>query len=172
MAAAFTPEQKKEKVEAKRAENNGQVTRSRPTDGRARRGIFNGTSQKLAVYGEIPGYHLHIFNDIPGRIDEALSAGYEFVRPDEIGGVANGVVSKNTALDDKVRFLVGEDGNGGGLYAYLLKIKQEWFEEDQQSLQSRNDLVDQAIRSGQNVKAGTSTEGFYTPREGIKMTTR
>ena len=169
MAKALTIEEKVARVEEKRAEANGQVTRSRPTDGRARRGVFNGTSQKLTVHGDIPGYHMHIFNDVPGRIEEALTAGYEFVSPDEIGGVAAGVVSRNTALDDKVRFLVGNDGNGNGLYGYLMKIKQEWFEEDQQSLQSRNDVVDSAIRSGQNVKAGTTSEGFYTPKEGIKL---
>lgn len=171
MPKALTVEEKVAKVEAKRAEEAGQVTRTRPTDGRARRGVFNGTSQKLTVYGDIPGYHLHIFNDVSGRIDEALTAGYEFVSPDEIGGVANGVVSRNTALDSKVRFLVGNDGNGNGLYGYLMKIKNEWFEEDQQLSQSRNDLVDHAIRTGQNVKAGTSTEGFYTPQGGIKLTT-
>jgi len=169
MAKALTIEEKVARVEEKRAEANGQVTRSRPTDGRARRGVFNGTSQKLTVHGDIPGYHMHIFNDVPGRIEEALTAGYEFVSPDEIGGVAAGVVSRNTALDDKVRFLVGNDGNGNGLYGYLMKIKQEWFEEDQQSLQSRNDVVDSAIRSGQNVRAGTTSEGFYTPKEGIKL---
>lgn len=170
MPAALTPKEKMERIEEKRAEAAGQVTRTRPTDGRARRGVFNGTSQKLSVYGDIPGYHMHIFNDIPGRIDEALSAGYEFVSPDEIGGLVNGVVSRNTALDDKVRFLVGNDGNGNGLYGFLMKIKQEWFDEDSAALQSRNDVVDQAIRSGQNVKQGGSSEGFYAPQGGIKLT--
>lgn len=169
MPKALTPEEKAAKVLEKKAEESGTVTRARPTDGRARRNVFNGTSQKLAVHGEIPGYHLHIFNDVPGRIEEALSAGYEFVSPDEIGGVASGVVSRNSALDDKVRFLVGSDGAGGGLYGYLMKIKQEWFEEDQAAIQSRNDVVDAAIRAGQNVKAGTTTDGFYTPAGGIKL---
>lgn len=170
MAKADTPAEKAAKIEAARAEAAGTVTRSRPTDGRARRSVFNGTSQKLAVYGDIPGFHMHIFNDIPGRIDEALSAGYTFVSPDEIGGTTVGVVDRNSALDDKVRFLVGNDGNGNGLYGYLMKIRQEWFDEDQASLQNRNDGVDSAIRAGQNVKAGTSTEGFYTPQGGIKLT--
>jgi len=169
MAKALTPEEKAAKIEAKRAEESSTVTRSRPTDGRARRNVFNGTSQKLAVHGDIPGYHMHIFNDVPGRIEEALSAGYEFVSPSEIGGVASGVVSRNSALDDKVRFLVGSNGAGDGLYGYLMKIKNEWFEEDQAAIQSRNDVVDSAIRAGQNVKAGTSTEGFYTPKGGIKL---
>jgi hypothetical protein len=171
MAYALTMEEKIAKVEAKKVAQEA-LTRTRPTDGRARRGVFNGTSQKLAVHGDIPGYHLHIFNDEPGRIEEAQAAGYEFVEPKEIGSVANSVVSGNTAVDTKVRFLVGKTSSGDGMYAYLMKIKNEWHEEDQEDLQSRNDMVDQAIRSGQNVKAGTSTEGFYAPVGGIKMTTR
>ena len=171
MAKALTIEEKVARVEAKQAAAI-EVTRSRPTDGRRKRGVFNGTSQKLSIDGEIPGYHLHIFNDEPGRIEEAQSGGYEFVSPSEIGSVARGVVSGNTALDDKVRFLVGKDGQGGGLYAYLMKIKQEWYDEDVSDRQQRNDIVDQAIKAGKNVKAGSSSEGFYSPQGGIKITNR
>lgn len=171
MAKALTPQEKMERVEAARDPAN-QVRSSTDRGERPRRGVFNGTSQKLNVSTEIPGYHMHIFNDVPGRIEEALSAGYEFVSPDEIGSIAGNVVSRNTDLGDKVRFLVGAAEGGGGLYAYLMKIRQEWFEEDQEDQQRANDRVDQAIRSGQNTKAGTNTDGFYVPREGIKLTNR
>ena len=77
----------------------------------------------------------------------------------------------NTDLGDKVRYLVGVAEKGDGLYAYLMKIRNEWWEEDQEEMQKRNDLVDDAIRGGTNVKAGTSSDGFYTPREGIKYKT-
>lgn len=168
MAKALTPQEKMERAEAKR--DPAQQVRSSVDRGeRPRRGVFNGTAQKLSVYGEIPGYHMHIFNDTPGRIEEALSAGYEFVSPSEIGGVAANVVSRNTDLGDKVRFLVGTAEGGGGLYAYLMKIRQEWFEEDQSEQQRVNDRVDQAIRAGQNTKAGTSSEGFYVPKGGISI---
>jgi len=172
MPAPLTMEQKVARAEAKQAEKK-EVVRTRTTDGRPRRSAFNGTSQKLAVYGDIPGYHMHIFNDVPGRIEEALSSGYEFVSPDEIGGVAAGVVSKNTDLGDRVRFLVGSAEGGGGLYAYLMKIKQEWHDEDQTELQRVNDRVDDAIRSGQNTKNGSSADGFYIPKgTDIKLTNR
>lgn len=175
MAFALTPEEKKAKVEAKRElakHGETQVRSSVDRGERPRRGVFNGTTGKLTVYGDIPGYHMHIFNDTPGRIEEALSAGYEFVSPSEIGGTASGVVSRNTDLGDKVRFLVGASGGPEGLYAYLMKIRQEWFEEDQLEQQQVNDRVDHAIRNGQNTKSGTSSDGFYVPREGIKLTTR
>ena len=49
--------------------------------------------------------------------------------------------------------------------------KQEWWEEDQKELHKRNDRVDEAIRGGVNVKEGTSSDGFYTPKGGINYKT-
>jgi hypothetical protein len=163
MPAAKTPEQKREAVEAKIVRKESE----RPT--RSKRPSFNGTQGKLKVNHNIEGYHLHIFNDEPGRIEQALGVGYEFVSPDEVGGTATNVVSRNTDIGDKVRFLVGTSANAAPQYAYLMKIKQEFNEEDQAALQIKNDAVDDAIRGGRLTKDGHSTEGFYTPREGIKM---
>lgn len=124
------------------------------------RGTFNGTRGKLQVGNSIPGYHLHIFNDAPGRIQAALDNGYEFVHPDEVGGVTENVVSRNTDLGEKVRFLVNPNDKDPG-YAYLMKIKEEWWIEDQQELQRKNDMTDAAIRAGKLTKDGMNTEGFY-----------
>ena len=44
--------------------------------------------------------------------------------------------------------------------------------EDQAEIQKRNDRVDDAIRGGVNVKDGTSSEGFYTPKGGISYKTK
>ena len=159
MPRALTIDEKRErnmeKLEAKEAEQ------SAPQEGRGRRvrNAFNGTKQKLQVGNGIPGYHLHIFNDEPGRIQTALDGGYEFVSPDEVGGTTENVVSRNTDIGDKVRFLVGANATGEPVYAYLMKIKQEWFEEDQKALQERNDLTDRAIKGGK--LAGIDNTGFY-----------
>lgn len=161
MPAALTPEEKKERYEAKQAEKA-----ARP--GRRTAGVFNGTQGKLAVDTsalEKSGYHPHIFNDSPGRIQHALANGYEFVAPDEVEGLGVNVVSRNTAVEeDKIRFLVGQDQNGGPMYAYLMKIKQEWFDEDQAAIQGKNDMIDTAIRRGKT--PGVDTDNFYVPRGG------
>ena len=166
MPAAFTPEQKREKLEAK--QEVVRVTAERKE--RAKRPSFNGTEGKLRIGHLIEGYHLHTFNDSPGRIAHALEVGYEFVTPDEVGGTATNVVSRNTDIGDKVRFLVGTNEQGDPLYAYVMKIKNEWFEEDQGEISARIDKVDDAIRGGKLNKEGHSSEGFYVPREGVKMT--
>lgn len=158
-------------IEQKREEALTRTANERPTRERVRN-VFNATQAKLTVNKQIPGYHLHIFNDEPGRIQTAIDGGWEFVTPDEVGGVKDSVTSGNTDLGDKVRFLVGTSEKGDGLYAYLLKIKQEWYDEDQAEIQKRNDRVDDAIRGGVNVASGTSAEGFYTPKGGISYKTK
>lgn len=161
MPKALTIEEKQKRVEA------AQVAKATGRS-RTRHSAFNGTEGKLKVNQQIEGHHMYIFNDTPGRIDTALSSGYEFVHPDEVGGTSENVVSRNTDVGDKVRFLVGKAEDGGPLYAYLMKIKQEWWDEDQASLQERNNATDAAIKAGRT--PGQTTEGFYMPKEGIKMT--
>ncbi len=172
MAKALTPEEKRIKREAELAakpEVTPNVIRSTTQrETRAKRKTFNGTEGKLRVNHEIEGYHLHIFNDTPGRIDQALDVGYEFVSPNEVGGVGVNTVSRNTDIGDKIRFLVGTDGNNPQ-YAYLMKIRKEFYDEDQQAIQERVDATDAAIRQGKLTKEGHTTEGFYVPREGIRI---
>ena len=160
MPAAYTVEQKKEKhlEQVRDTQQRGSTERKRNN--------FNGTEGKLKLGNTINGYHMHIFNDTPGRIQTAIDGGYEFVTPEEVGGVKENVVSRNTDLGEKVRFLVGKADDGGPMYAYVLKIKEEWYQEDQKTMQIKNDAVDSAIKSGKNVKAGDSPDGFYNA--GIK----
>lgn len=160
MPAALTMEEKVAKAEAKIARKTEERS-STP-----KRESFNGTEGKLRIGNQIEGYHTHIFNDVPGRVDQALRVGYEFVKPDEVGGTATNVVSRNTDIGDKVRFLVGVDGDKPQ-YGYLMKIRQEFYDEDQAKLQAKNDLSDDAIRGGTMNKPGNSTEGFYDA--GIKV---
>lgn len=156
-------------IEEKVARAEGRTTAPMNADGssptRTRRGVFNGTEQKLRVSKEIPGYHLHILNDTPGRIDTALDGGYEFVSPEEVGGISDRVTALNTELsNNRVRYLVGTGEGGAPMYAYLMKIRQEWYDEDQEGLQHKVDGVDAAIRSGKNPTSGSSSDGFYSPR--------
>lgn len=161
MAQALTLEEKRERSMAKAEER---VT-NREGEQRTRRNAFNGTTQKLSIGHGIPGYHLYIFNDTPGRIQQAQQSGYEFVTPDEVGGATNNVVDRNTDIGDKVRYLVGTN-DGEPLYAYLMKIKQEWFDEDQKELQKRNDQTDAAIKGGK--LAGIDNTGFYNAGISVK----
>lgn len=149
----------------KSAEADTQDVRDKPT--RRKRGVFNGTQGKLKINGTIPGYHLHIMNDDRNRLQDAQDNGYEFVNPKEIEDVSENVTSRNGDIgDSRVRFLVGTQENGQPMYGYLMKIRREWFEEDQLELQKRNDQIDAAIRAN---KITGENPAFYIPKEGIKL---
>ena len=132
---------------------------------RKRRNSFNGTEAKISVNQQIPGYHLHVFTDTGARIQEAIDTGYEFVTPEEVGGVSENVVSRNGDLGARIRYLVNPRAEGTEQYGYLMKQRQEWFEEDQAELQAKNNRIDAAIRKG---KVTGNSAGFYDA--GIKMT--
>jgi len=167
MPRALTYQEKVERANAKRElRENPPPTPAVDGTTRKRRNVFNGTVAKLSVNQEIPGYHLHIFTDAGGRIQEALDSGYEFVTPDEVGGVSENVVSRNGDLGDRIRFLVNPRAEGSEQYGYLMKIRQEWFEEDQAALHEKNNRIDASIRKG--TITGDSP-AFYVPREGIKV---
>ena len=104
---------------------------------------------------DIPGYHLHWFNGTAERIQRAFDGGYEFVdeRELKINNVSLGgdsAVSGNTDLGSRVSVVSGQMlGNGGQpTRSILMKIKQEWFEEDQKLVDGRNEQVAAALRGG------------------------
>jgi hypothetical protein len=115
------------------------------------RGVFNGTHQKTRVLTKIPGYQLRWFNDEPGRIDTAIQrGGWEFVTETEVAqSDTNRVLQNNSDPGTRVRMISGKTNENAPLYSYLLKIKQEWYDEDQMDLIDRNRSQEQEmIRNG------------------------
>ena len=164
MPKALTLEEKVARATAK-DDQSTDVTSNR-TEGRRRRNAFNGTEAKISVNRTIPGYHLHVFTDEGSRIQEALDSGYEFVRPDEIGGVGENVVSRNGDLGERVRYLVNPRATGSMQFGYLMKQRLEWYEEDQAALQQKNNQIDAAIKQGRTTGENPA---FYVPKGGIKV---
>lgn len=104
---------------------------------------------------EIPGYHLHWFNGTPERLQRALDGGYEFVdsRELKINNVSLGgdsTASGNTDMGSRVSVVSGQEvgRDGQPTRMILMKIKQEWFDEDQKLVEQRNDKVAAALRGG------------------------
>lgn len=176
MPRALNEFEKMDRIVEKRAERlaaavSGESTKASAavaTDGasRKRRNGFNGTEAKISVNHTIPGYHLHVLTDGGSRIQVALDSGYEFVTPEEVGGVSENVVSRNVDLGERIRYLVNPRAEGTEQYGYLMKIRQEWFEEDQANLQAKNSRIDAAIRKG---KVTGDNANFYVPQGGISM---
>lgn len=106
---------------------------------RTQRVPFGVPQTKLGVTLEVPGHHLYWCNDAGGQLEQAQAGGYEFVTPREIGETRDG---------SQVKRLVGTNKDGSPLYAYLLKIKQEWHEEDKKQLAAIDDQFEKAIKRG------------------------
>lgn len=115
---------------------------------------FGAAEQQLA-YPPIAGYRLYWFNDTPGRIARALSAGYEHVADHD---------------GSPVRRNVGRGENGGGMTGYLMKIPIEWYYEDMASAQ------EQLARRLSDIKEGrhgaVQGQNQYVPAQGIKIEER
>lgn len=127
---------------------------TKPT--RNKRIPLNGTRTKLGIDKKIEGYHLHWINDTVGRLYDAEQGGYEFVSPSEVGASDEG---------NRVKRRVGVNEDNTPLFAYLMKIREDWWLEDQAESQKLPDQFDELVRGG-------NTEAFknkYVPSSGIKL---
>lgn len=110
--------------------------------------------QRLEV-PDMPGFHLHWFLSSPERLQRAIDGGYEFVdeRELKINNVSLGgtsTASGNTDMGSRVSVVsgqeVGKDGQPTRLV--LMKLKQEWWDEDQKLVEARNTKVRDALLGG------------------------
>lgn len=84
-----------------------------------------GTRNILTVKGKDPNYVYRHVNDIDDRIQMFQEAGYELVQ-DESVQVGDKRVNAASSLGSAKAVSVGQ-----GTKAYLMRIKREWYEEDQ-----------------------------------------
>ena len=131
---------------------------------RERTKSFGGPRMKMAVRGEIPGFHLYWENDDEGAIEQLLYEGFEFVRPDEVG-MQSATMSKkaivaDTDVTNRVSRYVGKKDDGSPLRAFLLKCPEElWAEREQHRYDAANER-DAAIRAGRV----QDPSGMYKPK--------
>jgi len=99
----------------------------------------------------------------PDRIQRALDAGYEYVTRDEVylnNKDLAGDASKtgNTDLGNGVSIVAGGDSiDGQATRLHLMKIRQEWYDEDQAVLAKRNQSIADALVGG-TMKSDQSPE--------------
>tara|TARA_R100000781_G_scaffold62400_1_gene39632 strand:+ start:174 stop:608 length:435 start_codon:yes stop_codon:yes gene_type:complete len=97
-------------------------------------------------------------NDIGGRLEAAKAGGYEHVTKEEATSLGHGAVMEREDLGHVVSRIVDKRT---GDRAYLMKIRKEFYEEDQRAKEERNMQVDRAMRSVD--QGGQNIEGGYTP---------
>jgi hypothetical protein len=112
------------------------------------RDSINGTRGVLTVKNKDPNYVYRIVNDIDDRILNLTERGYEIVTQDT--PVGDKRVSVPTKEGTPVQISVGQ-----GKKAYLMRIKKEFYDEDQVAKQTDIDASEQIIRSGQGGDYGS-----------------
>jgi len=99
-----------------------------------------GQRNLLTVKGKEPGYNYRIVNDLDGRVAQFQEAGYEIVPrgPVEVGDKR---ANAGTPVGSNQHFSVG-----GGQKAVLMRIKKEWFDEDQARKNAFVDAQESSIK--------------------------
>lgn len=127
--------------------------------------------QKLSV-PDIPGFHLHWMKGTADRLQQAIAAGYEFVDQSEtrvtnlsLGGDARH--DGSTDMGSRVSVLAGEEigPDGQPVRLYLMKLKEEWHQEDQakqtdSSERLRKTLLSGGMGQGQHESAGDADKRY------------
>lgn len=135
---------------------------------------FGGFQKKLDVLNQIPGYVLFWINDDGARVPTVLQHGYQFVEGHEVG-MAEGVLTNNRDLGGRVSRPVGRKADGSTMFAYLMKLPIEFWEQDRAAHDERQAGIDAAIKGSRGGVAGVgvSQDGLsYNPlaHRGVRET--
>ena len=116
---------------------------------RTRRTPINGTRNRLSVRGKEPGYTYRIVNDTDDRIQTLQEMGYEIVTDSKVS-VGDKRIANPTQEGSPVQVSVGQ-----GVKAYLMRQKQEWYDEDQAAKNAKTDELEAQMKREAN------EAGFY-----------
>ena len=107
-------------------------------------------AHRLRLEGEErPGFKRRYLNDVGSRIEQARNAGYTFVNDPKTG--------------EPKKQLVGVLKEGGGMYAYLMEIPIEFYNEDQDLKEGHLKQFDDAIKRGAGPGKLPGEDGRYVP---------
>lgn len=101
------------------------MTRESTKSARVARKPLNQRGPQAIAGDKDPSYVYRFVNDTGSRIQNFKAAGYEFVTGDDLI-VGDNRVSDATDLGSAKRVISND-----GTTSYLMRIKKEWFEEDQ-----------------------------------------
>jgi hypothetical protein len=105
-----------------------------------------GQRSRLTVTGKDPNYEYRFVNDIGDRISMFQDAGYELVdQATHRIGDSRLDIAKPEGTHASVS--VGVQQNGQGQRAYLMRIKKEWYDEDQAAKLERNREQEAAMKN-------------------------
>jgi hypothetical protein len=99
-----------------------------------------GAKNVLTVQGLDPNYSYRFVNDSSDRIDAFLDNGWETVPKEEVR-IGDKRLGNASAEGSVAKAQVGH-----GMTAYLLRIRKDWYEEDQAAKQAHVDSTEAAMK--------------------------
>ena len=105
----------------------------------------SGHRDLLTVLGKDPDFEYRFVSDVNemgNRIVRFQEGGWEFAPSDNLR-IGQAMVYKTSDLGSIVRVPEGQRGDG---YMYLMRIKKEWYDEDQVAKQDQIDVVEADMR--------------------------
>lgn len=168
-------------LDAKAAELVAKATAANPAnppEKAFRRVPLSLPTRKLEV-PEIPGYVCYWFRGTAQRLQQARQAGYEFVDAGDVelngSGLANSYDDDgNSDLGSRISIAAGGDDSeaGNGIRMYLMKIKQELWDEDQVAIEARHEQLAATIRGDAGIqRAGMDNSNRYSRGESRNLFT-
>jgi hypothetical protein len=110
-------------------------------------------------------------NDDGSRVAMAVQGGYTFVEEEITPGDPD-VKNRNRDLGARTSVPVGKKEDGTPLYAYLMEIDKDLYEEDQRAKQVQLDELEAALRGGKDQHGQVGRDGRYIPKEKITFETK
>ncbi len=147
----------REESEAKRVSN-------RDESGRSTRVPLGVSRTKLAVPAR-EGYVRRWVNDSEGRLQQAQQGGYQYAEDQSLQIGDADIDNVNRDLGARVSRVVDKST---GQKAYLMEIKQEYYDEDQAAKSAKIRSTEEQIKKGKI----ESDESRYVPKGGIQIDTR
>lgn len=121
--------------------------------------MLGGVRQKLVLRGEYPGHVTRVFNDDGSRVQDALRAGWVPILKNEQEEFNH---DSPVSMDQWMSQVVDKTTNPP-MRGFFMKIKEEFYKEDQAAKQREIDKIDKAIAGGnfddeqsQQLQRGTS----------------
>ena len=109
-----------------------------------KRASINGVRNILTIRNKEPGYVYRIVNDVGSRVEDLKDAGYELVENDTQVGDKRVDAGSGPAGHKEIHV-------GGGIKAKVMRIREDWYKEDQAAKEANLRQLDEAMGKGHTI---------------------
>ena len=109
---------------------------------------------RLSVQNKEPGFVYRIVNDVDDRVSQMQESGYELCEKAQVGAIGDKRVDNTASIGSIAHFSVGQ-----GTKAVVMRIRDEWYKEDQTVKQQEVNAIEAAMNQE------SREAGDYVPKQ-------